>query len=315
MICNTLYSNLKKISVCKKNGSNIFISFFLLALIALLSSCSEEIEWEEYPMEDLLVIEGGFSNEYTKHRLYLSKTAPYFSNTLTPKVSNAKITLTGAGQTIEYEEKPIGSGTYFTRDSVAGLPKNEYFLDIELEEAINGSRFYTASTYLNKGIDIDSLDAVMVENPFYFPQSGQDSLLTIITVFGQEPAEIENYYQITVYNNFVPLNDTIDEVSIASDKEGLNGSQQIPFFYLTQFNENDTLRLQMASVEALYRNFIIGIQNVANQSFDPFDMSGPPANPKGNVFGENGALAYGFFNVEYVSIGLTTVRYEQFDLP
>ncbi len=259
-----------------------YIAYILIILVGL-TSCEEEIKWKEEKLPEMLVVEGSFTNEYKKHQIILSSSDRYFSNVQTPKVSGASIAILDDSETYLFNENPIGSGIYETVDSVAGIPGKSYTLDINLQEPINNCTHYYATGELNQGIKIDSLIVMLYENPIYFDGGDIDSLMTIIVAIGLDPPEIKNYYQLNIYLYDSLLNDTIDEVSLINDSEGMNGEYAHTFMFFYQFQENDSIQLELQSVEESYTDFVRGVQNIANQSADPFDMSGPPANAIGNI--------------------------------
>ena len=257
-------------------------------------------------MPVMLVVEGSFTNEFKKHQLKLSLSADYFYNKPTPKVSGAEVTISDGTNVLELIENPVGSGVYETADSVAGEPGRTYTLDINLNEPVNNTMHYYANGNLIQGIDIDSMVAYIYENPIYFGDIDVDSLLLIVVSFGQDPPATRNYYQLNLYDNHVLINDTIDEVLVTDDKEGIEGQFVNTFLFFEQFDEGDTVRLEIISVEKDYMEFVNTTQKLANQSFDPFEMSGPPANATSNI---EGSEAIGFFKVGYVSEGTTVARY------
>ncbi len=291
----------------------IFLPLSVFLLFLGLYSCEEEITWEEEVLPEMLVVEGGLTNEMKIHEIQLTKSAPYFSNVKTPAVTGAIVSMTGNNSTIEFVENPEQPGIYETTVETSGIAGVEYTLNIELAGALNGTTRYKSTGTLIRGIELDTMEALLFENPFYFPGFGDDSLVTVCIAYGKEPAEIENFYQINLFHNNILQNDTIDEVSLTTDKEGMNGENVHTMYFFEQFNEDDTLQLEIISVEESYRNYVIGLQNIVNQSYDPFDMSGPPANALGNITGENGEEAIGFFKLAYVTKAETLVKMAEID--
>ena len=276
----------------------IFLSV-ILYIAQLLISCEKEIQWDTQEMPVMLVVEGSFTNEFKKHQVKLSLSADYFYNQPTPKVSNASVSLSDGLNVYEYVENPSGSGIYETIDEVAGETNKTYTLDIQLSEPVNQETHYYATGKIIPGMEIDSLIASIYENPIYYSGSeDMDSLLIIMIAIGREPADIHNYYMLNLYDNQALINDTIDEAVIIDDKEGINGEYVNSFFFFEQFDPGDTVQFEIISVEESYYDFITGVQNIANLSFDPFNMSGPPANASSNI---QGSEAIGFFRFGYVS--------------
>lgn len=274
------------------------IAYFLVFI--LTSSCAdEEIPWEITPMPDKLVVEGSFTNEVKHHLIKLTSTSDYFSNKETPRVSNATVSITdlNSGEVIPFFEKPSGSGVYVTLEATSGIVNHRYRLNIILENPIDGENEYHAEGTMIEGLSIDSLSALTYENPVFTPGFGIDSLLLYVAVYGYEPQEIENYYQVNLYKNDQLLNDTIDEETIIWDEQEFDGEYVNTLIYFEQFEAFEKVTIEVLSVEKGYMDFVNGISNLANQSGDPFDISGPPANALGNMSNE----AIGFFKVAYIS--------------
>lgn len=275
-------------------------------VLVLLASCEQVIPWDTEQLPVMLVVEGSFTNEYKTHRVMLSLSEDYFYNKPTPKVSGATVSISDGSNLIGMTERPPGSGIYVTTGKVAGIPGRTYTLSIDLEEPVNGERHYEATEKMVPGLEIDSVFASIYKNPLSFED--RDSLLVIITVLGQDPPETENYYQMNLYINDRLIQDTIDEVTVLDDKEGINGHYVSSFFFIEQADPGDTLRFEMVSVGRDYYDFVNSVRDLANQSFDPFDLTGPPANAIGNI---EGAPATGFFRVGSVSSGTNIARYSE----
>jgi len=268
-------------------------------LLILLFSCERIIDWDTEEMPVMLVVEGSFSNEIKKHQVHLSLSADYFYNKPVPTVSGAHVTISDGVDTFVLREHADVAGLYET-DSVAGIPGHRYTLDIILSEPVNSATHYFASEEMVRGMEIDSLIASIYPNPIYSSGLDMDSLSLILVILGQEPKEIQNYYQLRLFKNDSLLNDTIDEYTIVSDAEAMSGDYVNSILFFTMYHEGDRVGFEISSVSREYYDFITGVQNIANQSFDPFNMSGPPANAPGNI---KGAEAIGYFKVEYMARG------------
>ena len=281
----------------------LYILFILVNLLAV--SCEKQISWDSENMPIMLVVEGSFTNEYKKQQVQLSLSEDYFYNKPTPRVTGAIVTVSDGTDIFEFTENPDSSGIYETNAPVAGVPGKTYMLNIDLKEPVYNTTHYFASEKLIPGITLDSVLANLYPNPLYGTASDQDSLLIIITTLGQDPEEIHNYYQLNLYKNNMLINDTIDEASVVDDKEGLNGQYVNSFFFFKQFDPGDTIQFEIISISRDYFDFVNSTEDLANQSFDPFNMSGPPSNAVGNI---KGAPAIGFFNVAYVSRKTTVAQ-------
>ena len=272
-------------------------------ILVLSASCEKVIPWETEKLPVMLVVEGSFTNEYKTHRVVLSLSEDYFYNKPTPGVSGAVLTISDGSNLIDMVEYPAGSGVYETIDKVAGIPGKTYTLSIDLDEPVNGVTHYQATEKMVQGLQIDSIFASIYKNPLSFEE--KDSLLVIITVLGQDPPQTENYYEMNLYINNRLIQDTIDEVIVLDDKEGINGQYVSSFFFIEQVEPGDTVGFEMVSVGRDYFDFVNSVRDLASQSYDPFDMTGPPANAIGNI---EGAPAIGFFRVGCASSSTAIAR-------
>jgi len=286
-----------------------YIRYIFAGFLALfLFSCEEEIEWDTEDVEKMLVVEGSFTNELKHHRVILTKTAPYFSNQETPAVEGAEIYISSETDTFTFTESSEKPGEYITDEIKAGEPGKTYRLHINLENPINGQKKYYAEETMVPGLIMTDLDAFIYDNPIYVEQSGLDSLMLIVTIYGQEPKDIENNYMVKLRKNQEPMHDTISQVGIYTDEQEFEAEYANNLFFFDGYLPDDTLELELSSVSDHFRNYIDGVQKLANQSGNPFDLSGPPANALGNI---EGAEAMGYFRVSSVSKSATIIQDER----
>ncbi len=275
-----------------------YIAGLLISLAAFYSCEDEPIDWEAEDAPSKLVVEATFTNEYKHHKIILTQSADYFSNEKTPGISNAVVTISTKDSIYKFREEPNSSGIYKSENKIAGHAGKSYRLDIQLEQPLNGETGFHATEKLYKGIRLDSIQSRLYENPFYVEGSPMDSIMLVVNAFGAEPKELKNYYRVDLYKNSEMITDTVDEVQIYSDQQEFSSNYLHNLAFFENFDAKDTLTLGISSVSEKYRYFITGIQNIANQSGNPFDMSGPPANAIGNI---QGGDALGYFRVSYVS--------------
>jgi hypothetical protein len=281
-----------------------YFLFFSIIIVAL--SCEDEaIDWEAKDAPSKLVVEGSFTNEHKIHRIELKESADYFSNQQTPRVSNARVTISGNDSVYKFVEVPGNPGVYESERKIAGSPGIDYRLDIKLNEPINGVTDYHASETMLEGISLTSIEALIYENPMYVEESPMDSTILIVYAYGFEPKKVDNYYRVDLYYNGELDTDTIDEVSVYSDDEEFSNDFAHSLAFFQSVDPKDTLKLEISSVTEKYSYFVEGIKNIADQSGNPFDMTGPPANAIGNI---QGGDALGYFRVSFVSSSSTIIR-------
>lgn len=282
----------------------IFKIHYLFVLFIITINCEpeQEISWKVDEIPARLVVEGSITDELKRHTVRLSKTDNYFSNREAECVSNAVVTIFDGENTLTLEENPSGSGIYETTEIVKGEVGRTYTLDIEVDEPLNDEVSFTANSVLNESIRADTMISFLYDSPFIFNET--DTVILVINIFGKEPEPVGDYYLIGLYRNGELLNDTIDEYSTLHDETyGINGENIISFYYYENFEVNDTVELEIRSINREYYEFIKGV-TVISGGTDPFGFSGPPANPAGNISGGN---ALGFFIASSVTRISSTV--------
>ena len=277
----------------------ILTAILILITLIIISCADEEIAWEVEETTEMLVVEGSFTSEKKKQRITLSKTADYFLNERTPRLSGAEVSVTDGSNTYNFEELEEKKGVYESVRKVAGRAGHTYTLNIHLQEPVNNKTHYQASEQMIEGMDLESMEALLYRNPFYQEEFSTDSLVLFVALYGHDPGNIDNLYMVDLYRNGELLQDTVDEKEIFSDSEQLDNDGYIHnFTFFEGFQPGDTVAVRISTVSKSYQQFIEGILNIANQSGNPFDLSGPPANAIGNI---EGGEALGYFRVSYVS--------------
>jgi hypothetical protein len=277
----------------------ILPAILIVITLIIISCADEEIAWEVEETTEMLVVEGSFTSEKKKHRITLSKTADYFLNERTPRLSGAEVSVTDGSNTYNFQELEEKKGVYESVRKVAGRAGHTYTLNIHLQEPVNNKTHYQASEQMIEGMDLESMEALLYRNPFYQEEFPTDSLVLFVALYGHDPGNIDNLYMVDLYRNGELLQDTVDEKEIFSDSEQLDNDGYIHnFTFFEGFQPGDTVAVRISTVSKSYQQFIEGILNIANQSGNPFDLSGPPANAIGNI---EGGEALGYFRVSYVS--------------
>ena len=277
----------------------ILYGFPVIFALGFISCADDEIDWDVEESPELLVVEGSFTNIKKRHRITLSRSADYFTNQETDRVSRADVTISVGSTTYEFEELEDKKGVYESVRKVAGRAGHSYTLNIHLQEPINNKTHYQATEQMIEGIDLESMEALLYRNPFYQEGFPTDSLVLFVALYGNVPGNIDNLYMVDLYRNGELMQDTVDEKEIYSDGEQLDDDKYIHnLTFLEVFQPGDTAAIKISTVTKSYQQFIEGIQNIADQSGNPFDLSGPPANAVGNI---EGGEALGYFRVSYVS--------------
>jgi hypothetical protein len=251
--------------------------FYLLIAIASITSCVEDFDVDLNSTYERIIIQGSISNERKVHTVILSKSADYFSNQQTPRISGATVTITDGNEFYSLSE--VAPGIYET-DTMAGVAGRTYTLNATIE-----GELYESSCYMNS---ISPIDSIKIGYYDYGDYQMEDTF-AIVLLYAQEPELKGNYYLWDVYKNGVLESDTLNEKWLETD-QFVNG------LYISGYqaqwlaaNTGDTITLEMQSITKEYYNYYYQVMSVTDWNGGP--LSGPPANPVGNI--SNNAL--GFF--------------------
>lgn len=275
--------------------------YFVLAAVLILTGCAEyekEITWKLDEHQDMLVVEGNITNEFGQQMIFLAKTSPYFDTSAPKAISGAGVVVREGSNTYYYTESATQQGLYLSDISFAGEALKTYELEVVLAEPLNGLTDYRAISKMPEGIDLDTIICEIYEMPDLGFEEDEDSDTTILSIafFGKEPDDPNNYYTARIFQNKTCWNSNVKEVYLYNDDNN-NGSNHDYFILNENVESEDTIMLEIRSVEKNYYDFVNGIQLI-DGSGDAYSMSGPPANAVGNI---SGGKALGFFSAAYIS--------------
>jgi hypothetical protein len=262
----------------------------------MLNSCTEKIDIDLGTTYTRFVVDGAITTDTMKHKVRLSKSIDYYSQTDIPAVSNAEVSVSDGFSTVMLDENDSVPGLYETAGDYFGVPGRTYTLNIELTEAINGQTSFSASSYLNEVAPIDSI------NVEYKPEWKAWEL----QIYAWDPPTV-NFYMFDVYKNGDWITDTINEVGISDDKY-FNGNftyGAAVYYFIEEYpdevvNPGDTIVLRMAGITQDYYYFVYDVMMETFEFRNPL-FSGPPANISTNI--SNGGM--GFFTAYAVSYATT----------
>jgi len=265
----------------------IYILSLSLIVFLISNSCTEKIDIKLDETYTRLVVEGGLTTDTMIHSIYLSKTAPYFSNEAAPKISGAHVYLNDdEGHQIVFEE--LESGIYQTQEETFGISGKTYEMTIELAEEISDNKVYHATSTIPYLDPIDSIGLV------FDPGFGREGYW-IIQLYAQDPVNVANFYMFNVYKNGILMTDTLDKVSFTDDKL-FDGSYTngIGVVYFNNAKENerfeigDSVTLVVSGITQEHYTFMNDV--IRSTSFQNPMFGGPPANVIGNI--DKGAFGY-----------------------
>lgn len=279
-----------------------FIPYILCLLpLFLLEQCTEKIDIKLANNQPHLVVEGMITNEATVKTIRLSTTTNYFFTNVAPAVSQAKVSLNDETTTITLIENPANSGIYMTPAIYIGIPGKKYTLNIELQNAINGQKVYSANETMPKSYIPDSVKML------FHTDWGKDGYWET-QLFLQDPPEV-NFYSFRGYRNDTLVTDTLSKVGMSDDKFYNNRYVKgMPTIFWNQehksekINVGDRIRLQVGSITKEYYTFLEELRLEVEPKNPLF--SGPSANVSTNI--SNGA--YGYFSVCAMSYVSTTAK-------
>lgn len=274
----------------------------LLLMIIIISACTEKINLELDETYTRVVVDGYIKSDTQEYRIVLTKTSDYFSNSPSPRIVSAEVTLTDGSDVITLTETEPGvSGIYVTGKDFAGKTGANYTLDVKLPEEIAGTKDYSATCRLTPVTRLDSIQTK------FEPDWGKEGFWTV-KLFAQDPPGQKNYYMLNLYRNGELWSDTITKVAISDDQffEG-NYIDGLDVFYIDNsrkyqtLQEGDTIVLELNGITKEYYDFISQVQI---SGFNIPFFTGPPANVIGNV--TNGGV--GFFAAYSGSSSTTIVK-------
>jgi hypothetical protein len=272
------------------------IYILIVAVSVLLVRCTEDYNVTLDSTYTRLVVDGAITTDTTAHMVHLAKSADYFYNQSLVPVSGAQVTISDEEQTYTLAESVDAPGYYYTDSDVYGIEYHTYTLTIKNVD-IDGdgtTETYTASCKLYPVTKPDSITVKAVDDTYYDYE---------IRFFGQDPADIADYYMFRVQRNGTMLSDTLSEVTISNDK-AYNGEYiknlSVYYLYEGKTDENivagDTIILEMCDITKEYYTFIYDVMQESAGS-NPF--GGQPANVSTNI--EDDTKATGFFAAYSIS--------------
>jgi len=176
----------------------------LAIIIALLSSCQNDLTIEIKTNDKRLIVVGEFTTDSVVHTANLYLASSLITGKPQTVVSAANIYITNHTDTIYYIESDTIPGLYQTPGKCRGIGGQEYYLYINNVDIDNDgkSEIYTAMSLLPNPIQFDSLksfhgfngDGPMLENNAYytFLKPGPDYVYNFMNINQNEMMPIEN---------------------------------------------------------------------------------------------------------------------------
>ncbi|MEM1328081.1 MAG: DUF4249 domain-containing protein [Bacteroidota bacterium] len=298
------------------------VVIFLFTIAFLCHSCLEKIDFDTDFPDNLLVVDGTFTDTDEVDQVRLSFAIDYGNQTLAP-IQNAQLTLyDDKGNSEELVE--VGDGDYqFVKARLSGRVGTSYHLEILLND---GRLYRSEPEILRAAPPIDSF--LYTVRPFERTNdfgriiNEVDFQLSVQTDINSEQQtsflrwDVEHVYAFQQpYLYYIPFSSS----AVCYVTEELN-AQAISIFDGRNFAENATIREQVASKEMDYTfayaqsyrvsqyamserayTYCSQIDQISNRVGNIFDV--PPAPVRGNIKSVNDPeeTVLGFFNVSGVS--------------
>lgn len=205
------------------------IRFFFLIAAAIFfgTSCTDVIDVETDPAESLLVVDAWINDQTEPQTIRLTKSQPYFDNSLTDAATGATVTVVSSeGATFDFVDN--GDGNYVWTPTTAGeigAAGTSYTLTIEWD-----GQTYSAETILNPAPTVDSISQEFRVDDL----SGPDGIYT--NFFARDLPGLGNTYWIKTFKNGEFLNKPI-EMNLAYDASFSGGSETDNLIFIPPIRE------------------------------------------------------------------------------
>ena len=295
-----------------KNRIHVWMT---LGILVLISSCEDKITPTLENATPVYVVDAWLNNKQGTQTIFLSKSQPYFENTLPPGVSGAVISVNDdKGKVFSFHEDDKRPGYYVwvpSGNEVFGTVGNIYQLNMQ----VNGETFLAAS----KMGRVPLIDSITFETD---KRTASEDSVTRGQFWGTDPKGVGDAYWIRTFKNGVLLNKP-SELNIAYDAGFSAGGQTDGVTFITPIRRGinsrdtdandkplppivagDSLNVQIFSIthEAFNHLNEVMVQTDRPGGFAEL-FATPLANVSTNISNAStqGTKVQGFFNVSAVS--------------
>ncbi len=263
------------------------ITVFLASLL-VLSSCQEVVELD-VPNSAPNVVISGRVTDTEGARVMVSVTAPYFSQSATPKINDAKVFLFEDGTMVSELTRDTAQGSYSS--TYNGSIGRSYEIQVAIPAGnpnFRESTWRSTPEILRPTVVLDSFNVQFLRRPQVFEEG------VYAQVYFQELPGKGDHYRITRWRNDSLVTQDINITDDVAIDGFYFGGPVIPAFAYTGPLERkgDSLGLEISSISEDYYNFLNLIISQVFQVGSTFDP--PPAPVIGNIFNEDDPEVYGF---------------------
>ncbi len=266
--------------------------FFFMASILTLIACEDVVEVDLNESTPKLVIEANILkniavNDDNVIRIRLSKTVPFFNNSVDP-VTDAIVTITDQNGVVTPIPSSNEDGLYGISD-FAVMPGVAYTLEIIVD-----GETYTATETLVTGVPLEFVEQ---DNEGGFSNDEIE-----LKAFFNDPPNVQNYYLFEGLSSKGNMADTFND-------EFFDGNEIFGFYSVEDLEAGDEVTFYLHGVNEQFYNFMFTLlQQSSDQSDGPFETQ--PATVRGNVLNTTNPdnFPLGYFRVSEVSILTYTVE-------
>lgn len=293
--------------------TNIVIVIFVVSFSLL--SCETVIHPTLESAEPVLVVDAWLTNRSETQVIILSKTQPYFDNSLPKGVKGASITVVdNHNNTFLFEESTSKSGYYEwtpATDEVIGYTGDQFQLKITVDGEI-----FNASSYMGNAPAVDSI-TFKKDKVF-----GIEDSVYVGEFWAKDPVGFGDTYWIKAYKNGNLLNKPA-EMNLAYDasfssggeidgvtfippiRQGINAQDvDADDKSLPPFESGDSINVQLFSISHEAFNYLNEVKTQTDRPGGFQELfANPLANVSTNIVNANtkGSKVVGFFNVSAVT--------------
>lgn len=249
-----------------------YITPYLL-LIALVS-CTKVIDIDLNSSNPHMIVEANINTNPGPYTVKLSNTVNFDESNVFPPVTGATVIISDDFSNIDTLQE-VTPGLYQTT-FIQGLVNRNYYLYIN-----NVGSIYTAQSFINPLVTLDSIIAFQQPNPFSGPP------FNLVSPNFNDPAGIENYYKLNETIN----GEVLTNISISDDKSFDGQTYNRPLFsFGNPLEPGDTVEIELLSIDKAVYTYYFGFSQLSGFGIN---QSASPANPKSNITGNS---VLGYFN-------------------
>lgn len=281
---------------------------FLVIVLAIMASCTEDVIVDLEEGTPLIGVEGSFTDQLKRHQVKLTYSSSFYDNSI-EMVTGAHVVVTDSIDTIAYHEVPDRPGYYLT-DSVAGKPNTRYRLLIDVPDVsqLGGYQHLYAESFMR--YNVDSIDSIAMK-PFQVMEDIHPGVSYSIYPYFQSLFDPSLVYLGIVYRNGRQVQTDVSELLTIpmggyagyyiNGDEMTENNMEIPAGVIRSYmlREGDVIRLDLLSIPFDYMGYLYSLRS----SLGSNPLMGSPSNLATNVYPKEKGCGY-FYAAAVVSASL-----------